>query len=48
MILQSQQTENQPLRKSHFFEDGIFNASHLKGLIEKNLVLRILSSKRQN
>ena len=38
-ILQSQQTENQPLRKSHFFEDGIFNASHLKGLIEKNLVL---------
>ena len=38
-ILQSQQTENQPLTKSHFFEDGIFNASHLKGLIEKNLVL---------
>ena len=38
-ILQSQQTENQPLRKSLFFEDGIFNASHLKGLIEKNLVL---------
>lgn len=38
-ILQSQQTENQPLRKSHFFEDGIFNTSHLKGLIEKNLVL---------
>ena len=38
-ILQSQQTENQPLRKSHFFEDGIFNASNLKGLIEKNLVL---------
>lgn len=38
-ILQSQQTENQPLRKSLFFEDGIFNTSHLKGLIEKNLVL---------
>lgn len=38
-ILQAQQTDNQPLRKSVFFENGVFNASHLKGLVEKNLVL---------
>lgn len=37
-ILEAQQTENQPLRKSHFFENGVFNSSHLKGLVEKNLV----------
>lgn len=38
-ILQAQQTDNQPLRKSQFFEDGVFNASHLRGLVEKNLVV---------
>lgn len=38
-ILQAQQTDNQPLRKSQFFEDGVFNASHLRGLVEKNLVI---------
>ncbi len=38
-ILQAQQTENQPLRKAHFFENGIFNQSHLKGLVEKYLVV---------
>lgn len=38
-ILQVQQTDNQPLRKSRFFEDGVFNASHLRGLVEKNLVI---------
>lgn len=37
-VLQAQQTESQPLRKSTFFENGVFNASHLKGLIEKNLL----------
>lgn len=38
-ILQAQQTDNQPLRKSQFFEEGIFNASHLRGLVEKKLVV---------
>lgn len=38
-ILQAQQTDNQPLRKSQFFEDGVFNSSHLRGLVEKNLVI---------
>ncbi len=38
-ILQAQQTDNQPLRKSLFFEEGVFNASHLRGLVEKNLVI---------
>ncbi len=38
-ILQAQQTDNQTLRKSQFFEDGVFNASHLRGLVEKNLVI---------
>jgi primosomal protein N' (replication factor Y) len=37
-ILEAQQTQNQPLRKSQFFENGVFNASHLRGLVEKNLV----------
>lgn len=38
-ILQAQQTDSQPLRKSVFFENGVFNASHIKALVEKNLVL---------
>ena len=38
-ILQAQQTDSQSLRKSQFFEDGVFNASHLRGLVEKNLVV---------
>ena len=39
--MEAQQTQNQPLRKSQFFENGVFNASHLRGLVEKNLVQNI-------
>ena len=37
-ILEAQQTDHQPLKKSRFFENGGFNSSHLRGLVEKNLV----------
>ena len=37
-ILEAQQTQNQPLKKSSLFENGVFNSSHLRGLVEKDLV----------
>lgn len=37
-ILQAQQTEQNPVKKSACFENGVFNYSHLKGLVEKKLV----------